>query len=152
MWLNILAFPFNLVSEMIVGTHREQPGPVITTDAQFREAQKVQNEKRAAKNNLGSRRKGSGNAQGLGDTRRLSRDGAGHPLPGEQPQGCLCRFIIILYHFLGVMGAQGDTQLRGKMQQLLGMMPKEGERRAKRLGWAFLVLLLCNPDNPPTDN
>lgn len=53
MWLNILAFPFNLVSEMIMGTHWEQPGPVITT-----EAQKVHNGKRAAKNNLGNRRKG----------------------------------------------------------------------------------------------
>lgn len=58
MWLNILAFPFNLVPEMIMGTHREQPGPVITTDAQFRAAQRVNNEKRAAKNNLGIRRKG----------------------------------------------------------------------------------------------
>lgn len=53
MWSNIPAFPFNLVSEMIMGTHEEQPGLVITT-----QAQKVHNEKRAAKNNLGSRRKG----------------------------------------------------------------------------------------------
>lgn len=90
MWLNIPAFPFNLVPEMVVGTHREQPGPVITTDAQFIAAERVHDEKRAAKNNLGSRREGGiweeiGSAQGLGDTRRLGLDGAGHPLPGAQP-------------------------------------------------------------------
>lgn len=137
MWLNILAFPFNLVSGMIVGTHREQPGPVITTDAQFREAQKVQNEKRAAKNNLGSRRKGSGNAQGLGDTRRLSRDGAGHPLPGEQPQGCLCRFIIILYHFLGGDGSTGGHSASGEDAAAPGDDAKGGGKESKALGLGF---------------
>lgn len=71
MWLNILAFPFNLVSEMIVGTHGEQPGPVITTEAQFVGVYRRKNVQLRITWGAGGR-VGSGNAQGLGDTRRLS--------------------------------------------------------------------------------
>lgn len=58
----------------------------------------------------------------------------------------------------GVVGARSrgvGIQLWGKTQQLLGArweMPQEGARRAKSLGWVFLVRLIRNPDHPPTAN
>lgn len=81
--------------------------------------------------------------RGLGDTGRLSWDGAGQ---GNDPKAVFIGVESILYHFYiifcGVMGAQSTgwgAQLGEKMEQLVGMMPKEGERRARSLGWAFLV-------------
>lgn len=141
MWLNILAFPFNLVSEMIVGTRREQPGPVITTDAPFIESQQVHREKRAAKNNLGSRRKGGmweeiWECSGRHQEARLGWSWAS-PARGTATKSFISVYNHFYIVFLGSTEHRGHIQLRGKMQQLLGMMPEEGERREKRLGWVF---------------
>lgn len=159
MWLNIPAFPFNLVSEMIVGTRREQPGPVITTDAPFIESQQVHGEKRAAKNNLGSRRMG-GMWEEIWECSRTGRHqearlrwSRASPARGTATKSFIWvynHFYIILYHFYivfwGVMGAQstGAHSASGEDAAAPGDDAKGGERRENRLGWVFFFLCVSS--------
>lgn len=152
MWLNIPAFPFNLVSEMIVGTRREQPGPVITTDAPFIESQQVHGEKRAAKNNLGSRRMGgmweeiwecSGTGRHQEARLRWSR---ASPARGTATKSFIWVYNHFLYHFISFLyrflGGDGSTEHRGRVQ-LLGMMPKEG--KGEKIAWVGFFFSRASP-------